>query len=516
MQEAYNCSLVSVTLTPQNFTCADVGNNQVTLTAIDASGNSNFCVATVQVQDNIPPQALCQDVTITLDASGTAVLAASDVDAGSLDLCDLDLLVSPDTFTCADLGVNQVVLIVSDPGGNQDACTANVTVLSPVAMPTATILTPDTTVCSADTFILRANTPAGLAIGQWTVPVGVTISPNANSPVISVIGVTANSVEQFIWTVSEGCFTASDTVDVTVNESPFVLAFETSPITVFGGSDGEATAVVVTTPTIASYNWSDGQMTSVATNLSAGTYTVFVVDVNGCVSNTDTVTLQNPPTTGVNVNVKAMLEGPYNATTMLMGDNLRTFRYIPDTDPYFGIYTVDTTLFQTTGNDAIVDWVCVRLRDANDSTIIVDSVAALIQRDGDIVAVDNVSPINFINSGPGDYFIEVKHRNHLAIMSDTSITLPGPAVPVDFFNGTTPAIGPNGMNSITSPGKFLMYGGDADGNGLIQSNDIFLEWLPVRGLAGYYNGDMDMNGFVQSNDIFLIWLPNRGFMSQVP
>jgi hypothetical protein len=511
-----NCTLVSVTLSPQNFDCSDVGNNQVTLTAVDASGNTNFCVANVEVQDNIPPQAFCQPATVTLDASGTAVLAASDVDGGSLDLCDLDLIVSPDTFTCADLGVNQVVLIVSDPGGNQDACTANVTVLSPVAMPTATILTPDTTVCSADTFFLKANAPGGLATGQWTVPLGVTVFPNTSSPVISVIGLTANTVEQFIWTATESCFTASDTVNVTVNESPFVLAFETSPITVFGGSDGEATAVVVTSTPIANYNWSDGQMTSVATNLSAGTYTVYVEDINGCISNTDTVTLLNPPATGLNVNVKAMLEGPYNPTSMLMSDNLRVFRYIPSTDPYIGTFTVDTTLFQTTGNDAIVDWVMVRLRDASDSTIIVDSTAGLIQRDGDIVAVDNASPINFVNVSPGDYYIEVVHRNHLAIMSDTSITLPGPAVLVDFFNGTTPAIGINAMNSTASPGKFLMYGGDADGNGLIQSNDIFLEWLPTRGLAGYYDGDMDMNGLVQSNDIFLIWLTNRGFMSQVP
>ena len=257
-------------------------------------------------------------------------------------------------------------------------------------------------------------------------------------------------------------------------------------------------------------------MTQVATNLSAGTYSVFVVDINGCVSNTDTVTLLNPPATGLNVNVKAMLEGPYNPTSMLMSDNLRIFRYIPDTDPYFGTYMVDTTLFQTTGNDAIVDWVCVRLRDANDSTLVVDSVAALIQRDGDIVAVDNTSPINFLNAVPGDYYIEVKHRNHLAIMSDTTINLPGPAVSVDFFNGTTPAFGMSPMNATSSPGKYLMYGGDADGNGLIQSNDVFLEWLPNRGSAGYFDGDMDMNGLVQSNDIFLLWLPNRGFMTMVP
>jgi hypothetical protein len=61
-----------------------------------------------------------------------------------------------------------------------------------------------------------------------------------------------------------------------------------------------------------------------------------------------------------------------------------------------------------------------------------------------------------------------------------------------------------------------MYGGDADSNGLIENLDLFLEWLPNRGLSGYYGGDMDMNGIVENIDVFLLWLPNRGLGSNVP
>ena len=49
----------------------------------DVNGNSSTCTATVIVEENIPPTALCQDLTIYLDAQGEASITAQDVDAGS-------------------------------------------------------------------------------------------------------------------------------------------------------------------------------------------------------------------------------------------------------------------------------------------------------------------------------------------------------------------------------------------------------------------------------------------------
>ncbi|MCB0811724.1 MAG: hypothetical protein KDB87_00895, partial [Flavobacteriales bacterium] len=46
-----------------------------------------------------------------------------------------------------------------------------------------------------------------------------------------------------------------------------------------------------------------------------------------------------------------------------------------------------------TGNDAIVDWVVLELRDANDPTTVVNTRSALLQRDGDIVDTDGSSPV---------------------------------------------------------------------------------------------------------------------------
>lgn len=76
-----------------------------------------------------PPQAICQDVTIILDAAGQATLAAAQVDDGSTAEAGLQSLALDQTsFSCADLGTAQVTLTVTDLNTDTDQCTANVLV----------------------------------------------------------------------------------------------------------------------------------------------------------------------------------------------------------------------------------------------------------------------------------------------------------------------------------------------------------------------------------------------------
>ena len=88
--------------------------------------------------DIIPPNAICQDFTVELDAAGTANITAADIDNGSSDnesVASLSLDIT--AFTCADLGGNTVTLTVTDPSGNSSTCTASVTVednLAPTAV----------------------------------------------------------------------------------------------------------------------------------------------------------------------------------------------------------------------------------------------------------------------------------------------------------------------------------------------------------------------------------------------
>lgn len=131
------CGIASRSLDISSFSCADIGPNTVTLTVTDNNGNSNTCTATVTVEDTILPDALCQNITVQLDASGMVTIAASDIDGGSNAACGISSLTADITnFDCSNLGDNPVVLTVTDNNGNSNTCTAIVTVQDNVA-PTA-------------------------------------------------------------------------------------------------------------------------------------------------------------------------------------------------------------------------------------------------------------------------------------------------------------------------------------------------------------------------------------------
>ncbi|MCF8460925.1 MAG: choice-of-anchor L domain-containing protein, partial [Flavobacteriales bacterium] len=123
-----NCGIASLSVSPNSFTCANMGTNAVVLTVTDVNGNVSTCNATVTVQDNIDPTAICQNITVQLNGAGTATITAAQVDNGSNDNCSVVLTATPLSFTCANTGANTVTLTATDPSGNTDQCTSTVTV----------------------------------------------------------------------------------------------------------------------------------------------------------------------------------------------------------------------------------------------------------------------------------------------------------------------------------------------------------------------------------------------------
>jgi hypothetical protein len=124
-----NCGIASMSVFPNSFTCADVGNNSVTLTVEDAFGGKHSCQTFVDVQDITGPMAVCQNISIELDATGNTSIKSSQVDGGSSDNCGIaSTSVSPNSFACENLGNNTVTLTVTDVNGNPATCLATVTV----------------------------------------------------------------------------------------------------------------------------------------------------------------------------------------------------------------------------------------------------------------------------------------------------------------------------------------------------------------------------------------------------
>ena len=125
--------IISTSVT--NFICTMVGDVQlVDVIVADLAGNQSICTANVIVKDTIPPTALCKDVVIYLDESGTANVSVSMINNNSFDNCEIDtMFVSDNNFTCVDTGDNLVTLTVVDAQAQISECTANVTVIDTIA-----------------------------------------------------------------------------------------------------------------------------------------------------------------------------------------------------------------------------------------------------------------------------------------------------------------------------------------------------------------------------------------------
>ncbi len=140
------CGVASIAVDPTDFTCAEVGDNLVTVTVTDNNGNATVEVATVTIEDLVAPTAVCQDITIELDENGEAWITAGDIDGGSSDNCAIASIVASQTdFDCSHVGDNIVTLTVTDAHGNVSTCTSTVTVednIAPVFDPVSDLLLP--------------------------------------------------------------------------------------------------------------------------------------------------------------------------------------------------------------------------------------------------------------------------------------------------------------------------------------------------------------------------------------
>jgi hypothetical protein len=124
------CGIDSLAIDLDSFGCEDQGDNVVTLTVWDVNGNSSSCAATVTVEDLFPVSAVCQDVTVTLDDNGQAMITPEQIDGGSAGGCgEATLSLDQTTFDCSQVGSNTVVLTVSSSAGSTSTCSATVEVL---------------------------------------------------------------------------------------------------------------------------------------------------------------------------------------------------------------------------------------------------------------------------------------------------------------------------------------------------------------------------------------------------
>ncbi|MBS4034507.1 MAG: hypothetical protein KGZ85_08590 [Ignavibacterium sp.] len=222
--------------------------------------------------------------------------------------------------------------------------------------------------------------------------------------------------------------------------------------------------------------------------------------------------------------LSAFLQGPFSGGSMSIA--LNTNNFIPVTQPYsaapWNYAGTESVASIPTG---VVDWVLVELRKTTAASSVDERRACFILSDGSIVDLDGSSPVKFTAASTNDYYIVIRHRNHLAIMSANSVSLSssldgtyltGGGSEYDFSSAQSQAYssGSDPMRLIS--GTYVMMSGDSDKNGSILAPDYSL-WFTQNGIGvGYLDEDFDMNGEVLAPDFNLHWIQNNGTQSQVP
>lgn len=219
-------------------------------------------------------------------------------------------------------------------------------------------------------------------------------------------------------------------------------------------------------------------------------------------------------TTDVLLNAKLFLEGPFDPNTGMMTDDLRVAGYVPLNEPFTNLgfaqigggggESIDASVLNTEGSNAIVDWVLVELRSGSDNTSILHTRSALVQADGDIVDLDGVSPLAF-KANPANYYVAFRHRNHLGFMTQANVALSSVATSLNTTNGGVASFGTDAQINVS--GSWCMWTGNAvldtqlkyTGGG--NDRDAILSRIgggsPTDVAFGYEEEDVTLDGVVK-------------------
>src|SRR5438094_6159177 len=112
-----------MSVSPITFLCANVGPHHLPPFPTRRSSDLQTCTATVTVEDKVKPVAVCQDITVQLDATGNASITATQINNGSSDACGraaehTTQLKSTYDIVCPNL----VTLTETDVNGNAQTC----------------------------------------------------------------------------------------------------------------------------------------------------------------------------------------------------------------------------------------------------------------------------------------------------------------------------------------------------------------------------------------------------------
>jgi len=220
------------------------------------------------------------------------------------------------------------------------------------------------------------------------------------------------------------------------------------------------------------------------------------------------------------VDTKVLLKGAYDSNG-LMNTELYSDGHLPNNQPYSASpWNYSGAEMLNTIPAVMTDWVMVELRDAGDMTNVIERRAGILVTDGAILDTNMSSGLDFYNVDSGNYYVVVRHRNHLPVMSVNPVYIPNETV-VDLTD-TNNVYGSSAAVIALDANYSGMINGDVNKDGQLKysgpNNDrgfILQQIVTVSGsssitsiIQGYYDEDVNLNSDVQysgaGNDASLI------------
>jgi Secretion system C-terminal sorting domain/Calx-beta domain len=270
----YNPSLRNVLVTAANFENISNWINGQTPPAL-----STVPFANLNIVDNTPPNAICQNISVTPNVgTGSVTITPAQINNNSTDnvgIASYSLNIT--TFTCANIGTPvTVTLTVTDTSGNTATCNATVTVL-PNAVAIFNQVAP---ICSGGSFTLPTTSTNGTT-GTW-------------SPAINNLATTT-----YTFTPNAGQCGSSTIMTVVVNPSVTPTFTAVTPIC----AGGSLSALPTTSNNNITGTWSP------ALNNAATTSYTFTPDAGQCATTASLTITVNPIVTPTFTGVAAICSG---------------------------------------------------------------------------------------------------------------------------------------------------------------------------------------------------------------
>ncbi len=210
------------------------------------------------------------------------------------------------------------------------------------------------------------------------------------------------------------------------------------------------------------------------------------------------------------LSLRVYLQGSFDADGDTMTTALNVGGHIPTRSPYSEAPRDVISIPET-----VVDWVLLELRQTDTGTPVCQE-SFFVDQNGQVVALDGeTTQLAMTGVGDGDYYVVVRHRNHIGAMSAQTTAMDSASTPaIDLTQTETSVFGSD--LALLSSDMYGLYAGDANHNEQVQNDDKNDHWQTQVGGAGYLDADFNLNGQVQNDDKNDFWQYTVGKGTQVP